>query len=139
MQGPACKVPCHGLLRWAGPRKIKKIYSWTNKCKWSVSILSVYFHGKLALKFEIRKFSIHLESTVKLPLDETLTNVNSLPMAQITRSTLSAGDRNWIISLDKIVILESHDFSKHDSNYTKYVFLLVVFGNKTSSKSVYGC
>ena len=127
MQGPGCKVPCHGLLHsrlcWADPRKIKKIYSWTNKCKWSVSILSVYFHGEFALKFERRKFSIHLESTVKLPLDETLTNVNSLPMAQITRSRRSAEDRNWIISLDKIVILESRDFSKHDSNYTKYIFL----------------
>ena len=58
--------------------RLKK-YQWTNKCKWSVSILSVNAHGKFALKFEVRKFnneSLH-SSGVKLPLDENLANVHS--------------------------------------------------------------
>ena len=47
-------------------------------------------------------------------------------MAQITRSTYSAGDRNWRIPPDKIVIRYASipDFSKYDSNHTKYDFFL---------------
>ena len=44
-------------------------YKGTNKCKWSVSISSGTFHGKVAIKLEIMDFMnhyIHLEPRVKL-------------------------------------------------------------------------
>ena len=55
----------HGLLHsrlcWAGgeARQAKGRFQkceWTNKCKLSVSISLVNFHGKFALKFEMTEF-----------------------------------------------------------------------------------
>ena len=36
---------------------------WTNKCKWSVTISSVNFHHKFAIKFEMREFYESLHSS----------------------------------------------------------------------------
>ena len=58
---------CHGhgllnsRLRWAGSeaRQIKERFQkceWTNKCKLSVSISLVNFHGKFALKLKMTEF-----------------------------------------------------------------------------------
>ena len=64
--------------------ELSKKYLWTNKCKWSVGISSVNFHGKFALKFEMRGFMndySHLELKVKL--DVILTNVYSLLLVKL--------------------------------------------------------
>ena len=49
-----------------------------NKYKWSVGISSVNFHGKFALKFELREFyeSLHPSGgNSQFPLDTILANV----------------------------------------------------------------
>ena len=68
----------HLTLACTDVGRLKK-YQWSNKCKY-VSISSVNFHGKFALKFEMRYFMNHyipLEPTVKLSLDAILANVYS--------------------------------------------------------------
>ena len=69
----------YSILDFAGQaRQVKgrvQRYKGKNKCKWSVSISLVNFHGKFALKLEMREFYESLHSSGAQSQASTFNNV----------------------------------------------------------------